>query len=74
MPGLFSIVAGVIGFSIPVLGVVASCAGIYLGVRAFRAGRAAVERSSVVCGVIGVSLCGLGITFWVMVVLFELYD
>jgi protein-S-isoprenylcysteine O-methyltransferase Ste14 len=71
--GVCSIVAGVVGFSIPVLGMIASCAGIWLGVRGFRQGRAGNYAPSIVCAIIGISLSGLGIVFWVTAVLFESY-
>jgi hypothetical protein len=71
--GICSIAAGVIGFSIPVLGMVVSCAGIWLGIKGFRQGRASNLTSSTVCGVIGASLSGLGIVFWISAVLFESY-
>ena len=71
--GLGSIVAGVIGFCVPVVGMIASCAGIYLGVKAIRRGRASRDRTNLACGVTGTTLSGLGIVFWVIVILFESY-
>jgi hypothetical protein len=68
-----SIVAGVVGFSIPILGMIASCVGIWLGVRGFRQGRAGKYTPSIVCAIIGVFLSGLSIVFWVTVILFESY-
>lgn len=77
VPGLMasigSIVAGVIGFSIPVVGTIASCVGIWLGIKGIRQGRVGNHRPSVICGIIGISVDGLGIVFWVCVVLFESY-
>jgi hypothetical protein len=76
-PGMFasigSIVAGVIGFSLPVVGMAASCIGIWFGVQGIRQGRAAKYRPSIICGMIGISVDGLGIVFWVCAVLFESY-
>ena len=71
--GICSIVAGVIGFSIPVVGMVASCVGIWLGVKGIRQGRVANYRPSIICGISGLSISGLGIVFWVCVILFESY-
>ena len=64
--GLCSIAAGLIGFAVPVIGMIASLAGIRLGVWAFRQGHAARYAPSTICGLIG-------IVFWVCVVLFESY-
>lgn len=71
--GIGSIVTAVIGFGVPVLGMVASCVGIWLGITAVRRGRSTRYNPSVTCGVIGISLAVLGIVFWVCVVLFESY-
>ena len=71
--GVCSIVAGIVGFSVPVLGMVASCVGIWLGVRAFRAGRSANYRPSAICGGIGIAASILGMVFWVCAVMFESY-
>ena len=71
--GIGSIVAGVIGFSIPVLGMAVSCAGIWLGIKAIRNGRAARYSTSTTCGIIGASISVLGIVYWVCAVLFESY-
>jgi len=71
--GIGSIVAGVIGFSIPVLGMVVSCVGIWLGIRAMRAGRAARYSTSTTCGIIGTGVSVVGIAFWVCAILFESY-
>ncbi len=71
--GIGSIVAALIGFGVPVLGVVASCVGIWLGITAVRRGRSTRYNPSVTCGVIGISLAVLGIVYWVCVVLFESY-
>lgn len=71
--GVCSIVASIVGFSVPVVGMVASFAGIWLGVRAIRTGRAAGYRPSAICGGIGIIVSLLGIVFWVCVILFESY-
>ena len=71
--GIGSIVAGVIGFAIPVLGMAVSCAGIWLGIKAIRNGRAARYSTSTTCGIIGASISVLGIVYWVCAVLFESY-
>jgi hypothetical protein len=70
---LCSIAAGMVGFGVPVLGVIAACVGIWLGVWGFRQGRAAHYTPSIICGVIGISVSVLSIVFWVCVVLFESY-
>jgi hypothetical protein len=66
-PGMFAsigaIVAGVIGFSLPVVGMAASCIGIWFGVKGIRQGRAAKYRPSIICGIVGISVDGLGIVF-----------
>jgi hypothetical protein len=76
-PGMFasigSIVAGVIGFSLPVVGMAASCIGIWFGVKGIRQGRAAKYRPTIICGIVGISVDGLGIVFWVCAILFESY-
>jgi hypothetical protein len=71
--GVGSIVAGVIGFGVPVLGMIASCVGIWLGVRGFRQGRAANQPPGMICGIIGISISGLSIVYWVSALLFESY-
>jgi hypothetical protein len=71
--GVCSIAAGVVGFSVPVLGMVASCVGIWFGIKAMRQSRAADYRPSITCGRIGISLCVLGIIYWICAVLFESY-
>jgi hypothetical protein len=71
--GLCSIAAGLVGFGVPVLGTIASCAGIGLGIWGFRQGRAAHYTRGAVCGLVGVSVSVLGIVFWVCAVLFESY-
>jgi hypothetical protein len=71
--GLCSIAAGLIGFSVPVLGMIASCAGIWLGVRGFHQGRPTRYIPGVVCGLVGVCLSILGIVLWVCAILFESY-
>ena len=71
--GIGSIVAGVIGFAIPVLGMAVSCAGIWLGIKAIRNGRAARYSTSTTCGIVGASISVLGIVYWVCAVLFESY-
>ena len=68
-----SIAAGVIGFAVPVLGMLAAVAGIWLGVTGYRRGRTANDKSAVTCGLIGASVSLLSIGFWIMVVLFESY-
>jgi hypothetical protein len=68
-----SIVAGAVGFGVPILGMIASCAGIWLGVRGFRQGRARNYTPSMICGIIGISLAGLSIVYWVSAILFESY-
>ncbi len=76
-PGLFasigSIVAGLIGFSLPVVGMAASCIGIWFGVKGIRQGRAANYRPGIICGIVGISVDALGIVFWVCAILFESY-
>src|SRR5277367_2480886 len=76
-PGLIvsvcSIVAGVVGFGVPILGMIASCVGIWLGVKGVRQGRATNYTPSIICGVIGISVAGLSIVYWVSAVLFESY-
>jgi hypothetical protein len=52
---------------------IASCAGIGLGIWGFRQGRAASYTIGAVCGLIGIAVSILGIVFWVCVVLFESY-
>jgi hypothetical protein len=71
--GIGSIVAGVIGFGIPVVGILASCVGIWLGIKGIRQARAMNYRPSITFGIIGLSIDGLGIVFWVCVVCFESY-
>jgi len=68
-----SIIAGVVGFSIPILGMIASCIGIWLGVRGFRQGRAGNYTPGIICAVIGIFLSVLSIVYWVSAVLFESY-
>jgi hypothetical protein len=68
-----SIVAGVVGFSIPILGMIASCVGIWLGVRGFRQGRAGNYTPNIICAIIGMFLSGLSIVYWVSAILFESY-
>jgi hypothetical protein len=70
---LCAIAAGLVGFGIPILGMIASCAGIGLGVWEFRQGRAAGYKPSAICGLIGIAISALSIVFWVCVVLFESY-
>jgi hypothetical protein len=71
--GIGAIVAGVIGFCIPVLGMAVSCVGIWLGIKAIRDGRAARYPTSTTCGFIGAAISVLGIVFWVCAFLFESY-
>jgi hypothetical protein len=68
-----SIIAGVIGFSVPVVGMAASCIGIWFGVTGIRQGRTAKYRPSIILGIVGISVDGLSIIFWVCAVLFESY-
>jgi hypothetical protein len=70
---LCSIAAGLVGFSVPVLGMIASCAGIWLGIWGFHQGRAARYTPSVACGLVGLILSLLSIVFWVCAILFESY-
>ena len=67
------IAAGLIGFSVPVIGMIASCIGIWLGVRGFRRGRAARYPRSIVCGVTGISISVLSFVFWPYVMLSSSY-
>src|SRR5271170_5525183 len=71
--GLCSIAAGLIGFGVPVLGMIASCAGIWLGVRGFRQGRPMHYTPGIVCGLDGISVSILSMVFWVCAILFESY-
>jgi hypothetical protein len=71
--GIGSIIGGVFGFAVPVLGVVAACIGIWLGIRAIQQGRMGGYTTSVVCGAIGIAVSALSIVFWVCAVLFESY-
>lgn len=70
---LCSIAAGLIGFGVPVLGMLASCAGIGLGIWGFRQGRAAHYPRSVVCGIAGISVSVLSFVFWPYVMLSSSY-
>lgn len=71
--GLCSIAAGLIGFGVPVLGMIASCAGIWLGVWGFRQSRPTHYTPGIVCGLAGISVSILSIVFWVYAILFESY-
>ena len=71
--GLCSIAAGLIGFGVPVVGMLGSLAGIGLGIWGFRLGRPAHYPRSITCGLIGVTLSVLSIVFCVCVVLFSSY-
>jgi len=71
--GVGSIISGVVGFGVPVLGILVACLGIGLGVLAIRQARRASGRSSPICGITGISLSVLSIVFWVCAVLFESY-
>lgn len=71
--GVGSIICGLIGFGIPVLGILVACVGIWLGVLAILRARRTAARSSMICGIAGISLSVLGIVYWVCVVLFESY-
>jgi hypothetical protein len=70
---LCSIAAGLIGFGVPVLGMLASCAGIGLGIWGFRQGRAAHYPRSIVCGIAGISVSVLSFVFWPYVMLSSSY-
>jgi hypothetical protein len=70
---LCSIAAGLIGFGVPVIGMIASCAGIGLGIWGFRQGRSAHDAPGSICGIVGVAVSVLGIVFWVCAILFESY-
>ena len=76
-PSLFfaiaSIVAGVIGFAIPVAGMAVACVGIWFGIKAIRQGRTTHDKPGVTCGIVGLSLCLLSIVYWVCAILFESY-
>jgi hypothetical protein len=76
-PSLFfaicSIVAGVIGFGIPVVGMAVACIGIWFGIKAIRQSRAADDKPGITCGIVGLSLCILSIVYWVCAILFESY-
>jgi hypothetical protein len=69
--GLCSIAAGLIGFG--VLGMLASCAGIGLGIWGFRQGRAAHYPRSIVCGIAGIAVSVLSFVFWPYVMLSSSY-
>ena len=69
--GIGSIICGMFGFGVPVLGMVAACIGIWLGIRAIQQGRVGGYMTSVVCGAIGITVSALSIVFWVCAVLFE---
>ena len=71
--GVGSVICGVLGFCVPVVGMVAACIGIWLGILAIRQGRVGRYTPSVVCGAIGITLSALSIVFWVCAVLFESY-
>jgi hypothetical protein len=71
--GIGSMICGVFGFGVPVVGMVAACIGIWLGIRAIRQGRMGDHMTSVVCGAIGITVSALSIVFWVCAVLFESY-
>jgi hypothetical protein len=76
-PGLIlslcSIAAGLVGFGVPITGMLASFVGIGLGVWAFRQGRLAHYTPSAVSGIAGILVSVLSIVYWVCVVLFESY-
>ena len=71
--GIGSIICGLIGFGIPVLGILVACVGIWLGVLAVLRARRTMARSSTICGIAGISLSVLSIVYWVCVILFESY-
>jgi len=70
---LCSIAAGLVGFGVPVVGMLASLAGICLGIWGFRLGRAARYPRSTVCGVTGISISVLSFVFWPYVMLSSSY-
>ena len=71
--GLCSIGAGLVGFSVPVLGMLVSLGGIGLGIWGFRQGRAAHYRRSIVCGITGISVSIVSFVFWPYVMLSSSY-
>jgi hypothetical protein len=71
--GLCSIAAGLVGFGMPVVGMLVSCIGIGLGIWAFRKGRAAHYRRSIVCGIAGIVLSVLSFVFWPYVMVASSY-
>jgi hypothetical protein len=70
---LCSIAAGLVGFGMPVVGMLVSCVGVGLGIWALRRGRAAHYRRSVVCGIVGISLSVLSFVFWPYVIVTSSY-
>ncbi len=70
---LCAIAVGLVGFGVPILGMIASCVGIGLGIWGFRQGRVGSYTTGIVCGLVGIAVSVLGIVFWVCVVLFESY-
>jgi len=71
--GVGSILCGLAGFAVPILGILVAGIGIWLGVVAVRQARRASARSSLICGITGIALSVLSIVFWVCAVLFESY-
>jgi hypothetical protein len=71
--GIGSILCGLIGFGIPVLGILVAGVGIWLGILAILQARRTAARSSTICGIIGIALSALCIVFWVCAILFESY-
>jgi hypothetical protein len=70
---LCSIATGLVGFGVPVVGMLASLAGIGLGIWGFRLGRAARYPRSIVCSVTGISISVLSFVFWPYVMLSSSY-
>jgi len=71
--GVLSIIAGGAGFGIPIVGMIGSLIGIWLGIMAIRRGRSSRYSPATICGVIGLTLSVLSIAYWVSAVLFESY-
>jgi hypothetical protein len=70
---LCSIAVGLIGFGVPVVGMLASLAGIGLGIWGFRLGRIARYPRGTVCGIAGISISILSFVFWPYVMLSSSY-
>ena len=73
-PGLIgavcSIVAGVLGFIIPVLGIIGSGVGLWLGIKALKIGQMSKYNPTTICGVIGIAIAGLAIFYWILSIVF----